>query len=187
MAPARTGSANNKRIAVMRTDHTKRGIFSHETLGARMLIIVEMKLMAPKIDEIPAIWREKIVRSTLGPLWAKKWDSGGYTVHPVPAPCSLKVLLKIRIREGGRSQNLKLFIRGNAISGALIIKGTNQFPKPPIRIGITKKKIIIKACLVTVTLYICSSENNKPGCLSSLRIIKLREVPTQAAHRPKRK
>jgi len=38
-----------------------------------------------------------------------------------------------------------LFIRGNAISGAPSIRGTNQFPKPPIIIGITIKKIITKA------------------------------------------
>lgn len=31
------------------------------------------------------------------------------------------------------------------MSGALIIKGTNQFPNPPIIIGITIKKIITKA------------------------------------------
>nr|CAO98902.1 cytochrome oxidase subunit I [Florenciella parvula] len=46
-----------------------------------------------------------------------------------------------------------LFIRGKAISGAPIINGTNQFPKPPIITGITMKKIIIKACPVTSTLY----------------------------------
>jgi len=45
-----------------------------------------------------------------------------------------------------------LFIRGNAISGAPIIKGTNQFPNPPIIIGITIKKIIINAWAVTITL-----------------------------------
>jgi len=45
-----------------------------------------------------------------------------------------------------------LFIRGNAISGALIMRGTNQFPNPPIIVGITKKKIIINACAVTITL-----------------------------------
>jgi len=38
------------------------------------------------------------------------------------------------------------------MSGAPIIKGTSQFPNPPIRTGITKKKIITKACAVTVTL-----------------------------------
>lgn len=45
-----------------------------------------------------------------------------------------------------------LFIRGNAISGAPIISGTNQFPNPPIIIGMTMKKIITKACAVTITL-----------------------------------
>lgn len=46
-----------------------------------------------------------------------------------------------------------LLRRGKAISGAFTIKGTNQLPKPPIMVGITKKKIIIKACAVTITLY----------------------------------
>lgn len=45
-----------------------------------------------------------------------------------------------------------LFIRGKAMSGAPIIKGTSQFPKPPIIIGITMKKIITKAWAVTITL-----------------------------------
>lgn len=55
-------------------------------------------------------------------------------------------------RDGGNNQKLILFIRGNAISGAPIIRGINQFPKPPIITGITKKKIITKACAVTITL-----------------------------------
>jgi hypothetical protein len=38
-----------------------------------------------------------------------------------------------------------LFIRGNAISGAPSINGTNQFPNPPIMIGITIKKIMMNA------------------------------------------
>lgn len=45
-----------------------------------------------------------------------------------------------------------LFIRGNAMSGAPIISGTNQLPKPPIIMGITMKKIITKAWAVTTTL-----------------------------------
>lgn len=60
--------------------------------------------------------------------------------------------MRRRVRDGGRSQNLRLFIRGNAISGAPSINGTSQFPNPPIRIGITIKKIIIKAWAVTITL-----------------------------------
>jgi hypothetical protein len=38
-----------------------------------------------------------------------------------------------------------LFNLGNAISQAPIIIGTNQLPKPPIAVGITKKKIIKNA------------------------------------------
>jgi hypothetical protein len=39
------------------------------------------------------------------------------------------------------------------MSGAPINNGTNQFPKAPIRIGITMKKIIKNACAVIITLY----------------------------------
>lgn len=38
------------------------------------------------------------------------------------------------------------------MSGAPIIRGTNQLPNPPIIMGITMKKIITNACAVTTTL-----------------------------------
>lgn len=57
-----------------------------------------------------------------------------------------------KVSDGGSNQNLMLFIRGNAISGAPSINGTNQFPNPPIMIGITMKKIITNAWAVTITL-----------------------------------
>lgn len=63
----------------------------------------------------------------------------------MPTPFSTSVLDKRRINEGGNNQNLILFIRGNAISGAPIINGTKKLPKPPIKIGITIKKIIKNA------------------------------------------
>jgi len=60
---------------------------------------------------------------------------------------------EISIRsDGGSSQNLMLFIRGKAMSGAPIIIGISQFPNPPIIIGMTMKKIMMKACAVTITL-----------------------------------
>lgn len=93
-----------------------------------------------------------MVRSTDAPAWARFPDRGGYTVHPVPAPASTPEEASSRRNEGGSSQKLILFIRGNAISGAPIIRGISQFPNPPIRIGITIKKIITKACAVTITL-----------------------------------
>lgn len=38
------------------------------------------------------------------------------------------------------------------MSGAPIIKGINQLPKPPIIMGMTMKKIITNAWAVTITL-----------------------------------
>lgn len=125
--------------------------------------IVVIKLTAPRIDEIPAKCREKIVKSTEAPVWAKFPARGGYTVHPVPAPASTPAEAKSRSSEGGSNQKLMLFIRGKAISGALSMSGTSQFPKPPIIIGITIKKIITKAWAVTITLKIWSSPSKVPG------------------------
>jgi hypothetical protein len=51
-----------------------------------------------------------------------------------------------------RSQKERLFMRGNAISATPSIRGINQLPNPPIEIGMTMKKIIIKAWAVTKTL-----------------------------------
>lgn len=67
MAPARTGSARRRRIAVRRTDQTNRGIWSHIIPGDRMLMIVVIKLIAPRIEEAPAKWRLKIDRSIEAP------------------------------------------------------------------------------------------------------------------------
>ena len=64
-----------------------------------------------------------------------------------------QVLNFSKSKAGGNNQNEILFKRGNAMSGAPIINGTNQLPNPPIIVGITKKKIITKACAVTITLY----------------------------------
>ncbi|GJE44195.1 hypothetical protein AEGHOMDF_3382 [Methylobacterium soli] len=50
------------------------------------------------------------------------------------------------------SQNEMLFMRGNAMSGAPIMRGTNQLPKPPISAGITMKNTMMRPWPVTKTL-----------------------------------
>jgi hypothetical protein len=55
----------------------------------------------------------------------------------------------------GVSQNEMLFMRGKAISGAPIISGTNQLPKPPISAGIAMKNTMIRPCAVTKVLKVC--------------------------------
>jgi len=67
IAPANTGRDNNKRIAVIKTDQTNKGVRSIVIILGRIFITVVIKFTAPKIDEIPARCREKIVKSTLGP------------------------------------------------------------------------------------------------------------------------
>lgn len=90
--------------------------------------------------------------STDGPAWAIFLASGGYTVHPVPAPFSTRAEDRRRTRAGGRSQKLMLLRRGKAISGAPSIRGRSQFPNPPMNTGITRKKIIRNAWAVTIVL-----------------------------------
>lgn len=77
MPAARTGSERRRRTAVIRTAQTNKGVWYWDAAGGFMLIIVVIKLIAPKIDEIPAKWREKIVKSTDAPAWARLPDKGG--------------------------------------------------------------------------------------------------------------
>jgi len=152
IAPASTGRERRRRIVVMNMDQTNKGIRSIVIPGDRMLIIVVMNFMEAMIDDAPARWREKIARSTHPPAWAAGPDKGGYTVQPVPTPLSLAAEVTRRKKEGGINQKLIFFIRGKAMSGAPIMRGTNHFPNPPIMMGITMKKIITNAWAVTITL-----------------------------------
>jgi len=144
MAPANTGSERRRRTAVSSTDHAKRGMSSRDIPSPRIFEMVVIKLALPRMLLTPARWREKMPKST-APPGCPRVESGGYTVQPVPTPLSTRPDISSKVRAGGRSQNLMLFIRGNAMSGAFTMRGTSQFPKPPIMVGMTKKKIMIKA------------------------------------------
>jgi len=63
IAPAKTGRANRSKNAVIITDQINKGIESKDIFFCRILRIVEIKLMAPKIEEAPAKCKEKIVKS----------------------------------------------------------------------------------------------------------------------------
>ena len=70
----------------------------------------------------------------------------------MPAPVPITIDITNKIKAGGISQNEMLFMRGKAISGAPIISGIIQLPKPPKVAGITTKNTISSACAVTMTL-----------------------------------
>jgi len=73
-------------------------------------------------------------------------------VQPVPGPEPTCIEASIRHPEKGKNQNLILFKRGKHISCAPKSNGSRTLPNPPIKIGITIKKIIKKACRVTALL-----------------------------------
>jgi hypothetical protein len=134
----------------MNIDQTNNGIRLNLEPGTLIFKTVAMELMAPSNEEIPAKCRLKIARSTEPSETIVL--RGGYTVQPVPTPAPTILELTNKIKDGGNNQKLKLLRRGKAISGAPIINGKIRLPKPPIIAGITIKKIIIKACAVTMTL-----------------------------------
>ncbi len=55
------------------------------------------------------------------------------------------------------SQNEMLFIRGKAMSGAPIMIGTNQLPKPPMIAGMTMKNTMIRPWAVISTFHMWSA------------------------------
>jgi hypothetical protein len=64
---ANTGKDNNNKNAVMNTDQTNKGTRNQVIPPQRMLTIVAIKLIAPPIEEIPAICKLKIAQSTDAP------------------------------------------------------------------------------------------------------------------------
>jgi hypothetical protein len=77
MAPANTGKANNKRIAVINTAHTNNGILCICNPGDRIFKTVVIKFIAPKIEDAPAKCKLKIAKSTEPPECASIDDNGG--------------------------------------------------------------------------------------------------------------
>lgn len=171
-------------MAVKITDQTNKLIFSKLDGTTHRLNLVVRKLIEAKIDLIPAKWREKIAISILKEGCLILLERGGYTVHPVPGPVPINIPLLKNIKEGGRSQNLKLLRRGKIMSGAPNIKGISQLANPPIIIGIIIKKIIKKAWEVIKELKRLEP-NQFPKNLSSMRIKSLILNPIAPAQIPK--
>src|SRR5580658_536886 len=114
-APANTGITAIKRYAVISQDQANSGIFSRVMPGARMFMMVTMTLIAPMIEEMPIMWMAKISMGKLSPVCR---DSGGYRVQPpAAAPPGTRNVDNSKVKANGRIQKLKLFMRGNAMSG----------------------------------------------------------------------
>jgi hypothetical protein len=145
IAPAKTGRDNNSNMAVTITAHPNKATLCNLIPGALIFKIVVIKFIAPSNELTPDKCKANIAKSTLGPLWLCIALNGGYKVQPVPAPFSIPLANKNKIKLGGSNQKLILLSLGNAISGPPTINGNKKLPKPPIRAGITMKNIITMA------------------------------------------
>jgi hypothetical protein len=58
IAPAKTGNESKSNQAVIQTAQTNNGVRFAVIPGARIFVIVTIKLIAPRIDETPAKCRE---------------------------------------------------------------------------------------------------------------------------------
>jgi hypothetical protein len=67
IAPANTGKDNSNKNAVIKTDHTNSGRLWKDKLFTRILKIVQIKLIAPKIDDAPDKCKLKMAKSTEPP------------------------------------------------------------------------------------------------------------------------
>jgi len=77
IAPANTGKDNNNKNAVIKTDHTNKGRLWKDKLFTRMLKMVQIKLIAPKIEDAPDKCKLNIAKSTEPPECAVALDNGG--------------------------------------------------------------------------------------------------------------
>lgn len=67
IAPAKTGSERRSKIAVIKTDQGNIGMEYKSMPYIRKFIIVLIKLIAPRSEEIPAKCKEKMAKSTALP------------------------------------------------------------------------------------------------------------------------
>src|SRR4029078_4177658 len=109
--------------------------------------MVVMKLIAPRIDDAPAKCSDRMAKSMAGP-GVPLVESGAERVQPVPMPLDpggpgMNSEVSSRAKDAGSNQKEMLFKRGKAMSGAPIINGTIQLPKPPIIAGMSVKNIMM--------------------------------------------
>jgi hypothetical protein len=65
--PAKTGNANNRRMAVINIAQPNKGTLCNTCPGILIFNTVVMKFIAPSKDETPAKCNEKMAKSTLPP------------------------------------------------------------------------------------------------------------------------
>ena len=92
--------------------------------GARMRKIVTMKFTAPRIELVPTRMTATIQRFMPGPGLYLRLLTGGYAVQPASAAPPRRNPETATSPEKGTIQKLRALMRGKAMSGAPIMRGT---------------------------------------------------------------
>lgn len=99
----RIGSDSRSRIVVISMDYMNRGVWYCDRVGGFMLIVVVMKLIVFRIEEMFVKCREKIVRFIEVLVWVRFLVSGGYIVYFVFIFVLIVEDVSSRRKDGGRS------------------------------------------------------------------------------------
>jgi hypothetical protein len=81
IAPAKTGSDKSNKKAVIKIAQTNNGILWKAKLLDLILVIVQIKFIAPKIEAAPDKCKLKIAKSVAPPECAVIPDNGGYSLR----------------------------------------------------------------------------------------------------------
>lgn len=152
MAPARTGITPMSNAAVIATAHGYSDVCKSVLCTLLAYRVVTNRLIAPVRELPPAACREMRNTSTDSPAWDPARDSGGYTVHAVPAPSSIHELPTMSRYASTSNHIPRLFTLGNMSSGTHICIGTRRLPNPDMTPGMMKKNIMSMACDVVKVL-----------------------------------
>ncbi|CAH0327606.1 hypothetical protein SRABI128_06273 [Microbacterium sp. Bi128] len=167
-------------MEVTRAFQVKIGIRHMVMPGARMQMMVVMKLTAPRMVPKPESARPKTQRSPPTPGLNVVLDSGAYANQPNDAaPCGVMNPETAIVEPKRKNQKASAFSRGKATSGAPICSGMMTLVKPA-NSGVANIRSMTVPCMVKSWLY-CSLVCRicMPGSKSSARISSAMMPPKQ--------
>ena len=147
------GNARMMRKLTIKVIQVNKGSLIIVMPGARMLIMVVIKLNEAKREAIPKIWREKTQKSgPMSPITSANLVSvrGAYPNHPIAGDPPVKNQLRLRMSPPAmKHHKLSVFMRGKATSRAPICSGMMKLKKAALRGMITKNTMVVP-CIVNI-------------------------------------
>ena len=134
--------------AVANVAHTNNGMRVQVIPGARIFMIVVMKLSPVIVELIPTT---KIAMHQSAPAVPSASEIGGYSVQPACGPPN-SIELKRITAATGTIQKLTMLSQGNATSRAPIWSGITKLPSAPVTSGISTSQTIAVPCIVNISL-----------------------------------